>query len=216
MDDSQAICLLRLCQKLDQIHESPTYNGYSCPIPRMTHEIYKFHLAMSSSLDDESLKSLCEDFSTCYLCFIMSIKEKISNLDRVIQAAGEEYLVKLRKEAVRFIEDIASEMENKVQLVNVGKFCEVVEKSSEIFESLQGFICKEIDKEIEQMKSAVEDMVDEDLADEVVGVFKRSVRFWQEACRRVGDGRVRPEDCERLVRSSQEVCKTLDYLACCV
>ena len=95
----------------------------------------------------------------------------------LLQISGGEYLEKLLREATRFTEDIASEMETKVKLVNIGRFCEIIDKSSEISTTLKEFICKQIKAEIEQMKSALEDLESEDSLEANFYFFKAQIEY---------------------------------------
>ena len=216
MDDSLALILLRLCQELSSAHEIPQNHEYFCPAERMKHEVYKFHLAIESDLDAESLQSLCEDFRNCYLVFVLGIKQILRPMDSLVQASGEEYLNKLLKEATRFIEDIAAEMENNTKLVNVGRLCEIIDKSQEISISLKEYIEKEIEKELEQMQSAVDDLLCEEIEGDVLEFCKQQVEYWQEVISRVKRGDIDGRHGELLINSSKEASKHIDFMVCFV
>lgn len=175
MEDSCAIVLLRLCQELAVINEIPANLSFLCSNERMKHEVYKFHLGVDSDLDLEALKSLCEDFRNCYLVFVMSIKEKLRPVTGLLRSLGEEYLARVLKETTKFIEDIASDMESKTKLVNVGKLCEVIDSSDQLLMSLKEYIAKIIEAEVEQMKSAIEDLESEN--DEIVAFCYKHLQF---------------------------------------
>jgi hypothetical protein len=93
----------------------------------------------------------------------------------LLKSLGEEYLARVLKETTKFIEDIASDMESKTKLVNVGKLCEVIDSSDQLLMSLKEYIAKIIEAEVEQMKSAIEDLESEN--DEIVAFCYNHLQF---------------------------------------
>lgn len=215
MEHSHVIMLLKLCQEISTIHEIPLNHEYSCPAERLKHEVYKFHLGVDSELDTESLEKLCEDFRNCYLFFVMSVKQVIRPMQGLVKDSAEDYLTKLLRETVRFVEEIASEMEDKAKVVNVGKLCEVIDLSQEISISLQSFVKMQIEKEIEQMQSAVEDLESEGITGEIFRFCVDQAEYWKNVSERIGK-EIDPRHGEVLIAASKDVSKNIDFVVCYV
>jgi gas vesicle protein len=216
MEDSLAIILLRLCQELSLVNEITADLTAACPADRMKHEVYKFHLAVETELDEESLQTLCNDFKMCYTCFVLSIKHTLRPMKDLTKASGEEYLKKLLKEVTKFIQDIASDMESDIKLSNIGKLCEVIDNSQQIFISLRDFIINSISTQLNQMQSAVEDLQSETSQPQVTDFCLTIVEFWRNVVTSIENNLISEVHGEILIESCKEICRDLDFLVCCV
>lgn len=214
MEDSQVITLLQLCHEFSQIHEIPANHSYRCPISRMTHEIYKFHLGCLSSLDNESLISLCQDFKTCYTCFVLSCKQSFSISHPIIQSAGEVYLKKLLKDSIQFVQEIANEAPESKKLIAVGKFCETVEKFSEVLVNIQSYFRNELEKYKDLMESALEDLRTECEDPENYEFCERFAGICSEVLDKIES--VDERSAEMIIFKCREGSECLDSLVCCV
>ena len=213
MEDRQVISLLELCLQISQIHEMPANHQYKCVIERMTHEVYKFHLACSDFIDFDAVQALNEDFRTCYLCFVMTCKQIISRSPKILQNQGEELLDRLKKDAINFIQDIANQEPEKKRLISVAKFCESIEKFNNLNVTLDNYFHKEFEKYKSLIESALEDLSGEEVDQENLNFCQK---FSEIVVNIIGSRNFEEDDGKKIVELIKEVSEKLDSLVCCV
>lgn len=213
MEDRQVIALLELCLQISQIHELPANHQYKCVVERMTHEVYKFHLAYSDYIDFESAQALNEDFRTCYLCFVMTCKQIISRSPQILQNQGEELLERLKKDAINFIQDIANQEPEKKRLISVAKFCESIEKFNSVNVTLDNYFSKEFEKYKSLIESALDDLNGEEVNQENLDFCQK---FLEVVVKVIGSRSFNEDDGKKIVELIKEVSEKLDSLVCCV
>jgi hypothetical protein len=178
----------------------------------MSHEVYKFHLACSASLDLAALEALCEDFRTCYLCFVMNCKIEVSRSSALLRQKGEGFLERLKNDAIGFVQDIANQEIEKKRLVSIAKFVESIEKFQEISVNSQLFIQSEMIKYQDLIQSALDDLQGEDIEDsdlEFCFKFLSLVKGLQEKF-------IDEETGAKILTALKEISENLDSLVCCV
>lgn len=132
----------------------------------------------------------------------------------MIQTSGEAYLQKLLKDSIQFVQELANEAPENVKLVAVGKFCETVEKVSEVLISIKSFFWNQVNVYKELMQSAVEDVKSENEEDQLVEFCEKCLRM----CERVLENYENTDErkFEQIIAKCKDASEDLDNLVCCV
>lgn len=121
---------------------------------------------------------------------------------------------RLLKDSIQFVQELANEAPESKKLVALGKFCETVEKFSEVLINIKSFFRNQVAVYKELMQSAVDDLKSEDGEDEYIGLCERCVRV----CEMVLDKAemVDERKIEEVIGKCKDLSEVLDSLVCCV
>ncbi|CAG9319706.1 unnamed protein product [Blepharisma stoltei] len=218
MEDNKAIALLRLCRELPYSLELDSDEVITFSTEMMKHEIYKFHLGLSEEIDLESLESLCESLRNQVLVFVIGVKQKVKGKGKLLEDSVKEYCVKFIAEIVRLLEDAAANMDTDAKLLNVGKACNVIDKANDIPGEIRNYLAGKILEELDQIKSASEDLNYEDnenvseLCRKTVDFVSKQVEFWEQVSRDLLSDRIDLIHAGLILETSKESSKEVDYL----